>query len=69
MGEQNLGERDNWYLINAVQIGSPQTKHELFYEKYIVCFAYVTTPNGIKYNLGRSELPAFAVHCTISIPW
>lgn len=51
MGGQNLGERDHWYLINAVQIGSPQTKHELFYKKYIVCFVYVVTPDDIKYNL------------------
>jgi len=58
--------RDHWYLINAVWIGSPQTKPEPFYEKYIVCFAYVTIPDDIKYNLDRPELPAFSVHC---IPW
>lgn len=64
---KNLGEKEHWYLINAVSIGSPQTKHELFDEKYILCFAHVTKPDGIKYHLDQCELPAFSVHCTISI--
>lgn len=51
MSGQNLGEKEHWYLINAVWIESPQTKHELFDEKYILCFTYVTTPGHIKYHL------------------
>ena len=51
MGGQTLVETDHWYLINAAQIGSPQTKRELFSEKYIVCLAYVMTADDIKYNL------------------
>lgn len=51
MSGQNLGEKHCWSLINAVWIASPQTVHELFYEKYILCFAYVRTPEDIKYYL------------------
>lgn len=45
MGRQNLSERAHWYLTNAVQKGSTQTKAEPFYEEYVVCFAYATTPD------------------------
>lgn len=69
MSGQNLGEKDHQYLINAVCIESPQTKHELFDEIYILCFAYVTKPDDIKYHLDQCELPAFSVHCIISILW
>lgn len=65
---QNLGERNHWCLIKAVHIGSPQTKHDLFYEKYIQCFPHVTTSGNTEYNSGGSELPALSADCAISIP-
>lgn len=50
MSRQNLGEKNYWCLIGAVHIGSPQSKHEQSYEKYVLCFLCITTSGYIKYN-------------------